>query len=47
DRALSKIEDGTYGTCETCSKEIPFSFLKKNPDSRLCIDCENKGREEE
>jgi len=47
DRALSKITDGTYGTCETCSKEILFSFFKKNPDSRLCVDCKKKGREEE
>ena len=47
DRALNKIEDSTYGTCEACSNEIPFSFLKKNPDSRLCVDCKKKDREEE
>jgi len=29
--ALARIEDGTYGICEECKKEIPIERLKANP----------------
>ena len=29
--ALKRIEDGTYGICEVCQKEIPLERLKANP----------------
>ena len=36
--ALSKIEDGTYGTCEVCGKPIGAERLAAIPWARLCID---------
>lgn len=42
--ALVKIEEGTYGLCEMCSKPIPKTRLKALPQARLCLDC--KRREE-
>ena len=38
DRALRKIEEGTYGICEACGKEIPPERLEAMPGTRLCIE---------
>jgi RNA polymerase-binding transcription factor DksA len=38
DRALRKIEEGTYGICEACGKEIPAERLEAVPWTKLCID---------
>ena len=37
DRALAKIEDGTYGLCERCGKPIEKLRLKALPYANLCI----------
>lgn len=39
--ALNKIEQGTYGMCEVCHREIDKDRLEVRPYSRLCIHCEN------
>ena len=36
--ALKRIEDGTYGTCATCGKEIAPERLEAYPWASLCID---------
>lgn len=38
ERALSRIDDGTYGTCERCGKPIPEERLRARPWATLCID---------
>jgi RNA polymerase-binding protein DksA len=38
ERALQKIEDGTYGTCERCGKPIAEERLRARPWATLCID---------
>ncbi|MCI6988180.1 MAG: RNA polymerase-binding protein DksA [Campylobacter sp.] len=38
-RALAKIQNGTYGICEMCEEEISPARLKANPSARLCITC--------
>ena len=43
-RALSRIADGGYGTCERCGNPIDASRLKALPHASLCLDC--KRREE-
>ena len=40
--ALSRIEDGSYGKCETCAKNISLPRLRALPYARLCIDCKEK-----
>jgi DnaK suppressor protein len=40
DVALRKIEEGTYGFCEDCSKPIPMKRLTAMPHARLCIKCQ-------
>ncbi|HZZ78527.1 MAG TPA: TraR/DksA C4-type zinc finger protein [Gemmataceae bacterium] len=39
DEALRRLEDGTYGTCEACHKDINPSRLDAVPYSRWCIQC--------
>ena len=42
ERALVKMDDGTYGTCESCGKEIAAGRLEAMPAARFCIDCASK-----
>lgn len=39
DRALAKIEDGTYGQCGRCGQEIPAERLDAVPYATLCVSC--------
>lgn len=36
--ALKAIENGTYGKCEECGKEIPLERLEALPTARYCIE---------
>lgn len=40
--ALERIEDGSYGICETCGNDIPVKRLKARPVTSQCIDCKEK-----
>jgi RNA polymerase-binding protein DksA len=42
DRALGRIDEGTYGTCERCGKEIPEERLEARPWAELDIDCQRE-----
>ena len=39
DRALHKLEDGTYGQCDKCGKPIGEGRLEIAPYATLCVDC--------
>ncbi|MCZ7661701.1 MAG: TraR/DksA family transcriptional regulator [Thermoleophilia bacterium] len=39
DRALQKLEDGTYGRCDKCGRGIGDGRLGVAPYATLCIDC--------
>jgi DnaK suppressor protein len=47
DTALEKIEEGTFGVCEMCTKKINKERLKAIPFAKLCIDCQRKEEGEE
>ena len=47
DEALQRINDGTFGICEECEKEIGIKRLKARPVVSLCIECKTKQEEEE
>ena len=36
-KALARIEDGTYGTCEVCGNDISPERLDAMPASSRCI----------
>ncbi len=42
DAALKRIEDGTFGTCQTCGQEIGEDRLSAIPWATQCIDCKRK-----
>ncbi len=39
DAALSRVEAGTYGTCESCGNPIPEARLEALPEATLCVTC--------
>jgi len=41
-KALERIEDGTFGICETCGEEISIKRLKARSVTTQCIDCKTK-----
>ncbi len=43
DHALAKIDNRTYGACETCGQPIPRARLKALPQARLCVACKSGG----
>jgi RNA polymerase-binding protein DksA len=43
-RAVQRIDDGNYGTCERCGNPIDATRLRELPHASLCLDC--KRREE-
>ncbi len=43
--ALERIENQTFGICETCGEDISIQRLKARPVTTQCIDC--KTREED
>jgi len=44
ERALSRLDAGTYGRCEECGNPIPKARLQAFPRATLCVTC--KQREE-
>ena len=42
DRALARIDAGTYGVCERCGDPIDPARLEARPWALLCIDCKQK-----
>ncbi|HEY9456617.1 MAG TPA: TraR/DksA C4-type zinc finger protein [Gaiella sp.] len=39
DRAVARIDAGTYGRCERCGQEIPEERLEAVPYATLCVTC--------
>ena len=46
-KALDRIENGTFGICETCGDEISLERLKARPVTTQCIDCKTQQEAEE
>ncbi len=42
DLALKKIDEGTYGECESCGEDIAVARLMARPVAQLCIDCKTE-----
>ena len=40
DAALRRLEEGSYGVCESCAEPIPWERLEVLPMSRLCTPCQ-------
>ena len=45
--ALSKIQDGSFGECESCEEEIEKRRLEARPFSTLCVSCQEQSEHRE
>jgi len=43
ERALAKLDDGTYGSCDACGRPIGDARLEAMPWAVMCIDCASAG----
>ena len=41
-KALDRIENKTFGVCNTCEEEISIERLKARPVTAQCIECKKK-----
>jgi RNA polymerase-binding transcription factor DksA len=39
EHALGRFDGGTYGTCESCGRPVPFERLEAIPHTRHCVGC--------
>ncbi len=46
DEALNRIDDGSYGKCVLCEKEINSKRLDALPFANLCIECKSEQEKE-
>jgi DnaK suppressor protein len=44
DRALVKLDEGTYGSCDACGGQIAPERIEALPWATLCIACKAAGR---
>jgi DnaK suppressor protein len=44
ERAVAKLDDGSYGTCDVCGDPIPAGRLRALPDAVWCIRCAESQR---
>lgn len=47
EKALSRIDDGTFGICERCEEEISPKRLEARPVTTLCIRCKEEQEKKE
>jgi RNA polymerase-binding protein DksA len=47
DKALARIDDGTFGICERCGEEISLKRLEARPVTTLCIRCKEEQENKE
>ncbi len=43
DRALVKIDNGTYGKCDVCGNDIGVARLDALPAASRCVECAARG----
>ncbi|MWK33679.1 conjugal transfer protein TraR [Actinomadura sp. J1-007] len=42
DAALARLDEGTYGQCVGCGKDVPEGRLEARPDAARCVTCQTK-----
>ncbi len=47
DKALQRIDNGTFGICEKCEEEISMKRLEARPVTTLCIRCKEEQEQKE
>ena len=47
EKALERVENGTFGICERCGEDISEERLKARPVTTFCIDCKAEQENQE
>jgi DnaK suppressor protein len=47
DEAISRIDSGVFGVCESCGEQISLKRFEARPVTALCIECKTRQEEEE
>lgn len=47
EKALGRIEDGSFGMCDSCGEEISAKRLEARPEATLCIQCKEEQERQE
>jgi DnaK suppressor protein len=42
EESLSRIEEGTFGLCDSCEEEIGLKRLEARPTATLCVSCKEE-----
>jgi DnaK suppressor protein len=42
ERALAKLDDGTYGICEVCGARVDRARLRALPHAKYCLNCQSR-----
>ncbi|MFO0602135.1 MAG: TraR/DksA C4-type zinc finger protein [Polyangiales bacterium] len=42
ERAVARLDDGSFGTCEACGEEISVERLEARPETTRCVQCEGE-----
>ena len=45
--AIERLDEGTYGMCESCEEEIGVARLKARPVTTMCIECKTEQERQE
>ena len=40
ERAIEKLKDGSFGSCENCNRKIPMARLNALPYTTTCVSCQ-------
>jgi DnaK suppressor protein len=46
-KALDRIDNGTFGICDSCGEDISIKRIKARPVTTQCIDCKTKEEAQE
>lgn len=47
EEALGRIDDASYGICDSCGEDIAVKRLEARPVAKFCIDCKTKQEQRE
>lgn len=47
DKAVERIDNGSFGICHGCGNEIPLPRLQARPVTDLCIECKTRQEQDE
>ena len=46
-QAIDRIDDGSFGLCDSCEEPISIERLRARPVTTLCIDCKTEEERQE